>query len=186
MSKTRLVKFSAGEGLTGPEYDYGNVFAIEKAGTVDRLAIGPSANQIAVMLRLAESWGGEYYLLYILLLSRGEKEDGRYQSPLLSFEQVNRFCRIFGDFLETDGRHHFWIASIDRRGLLVYDQHNMIWAYGDLESYTRILAELSFKPGAVDVPFPHAHHFHVENDDYVLQMLDNRDWQHSPLQPGDY
>lgn len=186
MNKTRLVKFSSGEGLAGQEYDYGNVFAVGEAGAVTRLAIGPSTDQIALMLRLAEAWGGDYYLLYILLLSRGEKEDGRYQSPLLSFEQVSRFCSIFSDFIETDGRHHFWIASIDRRGLLVYDQHNIIWAYGDLETYTRILTESGFKPGVVDVPFPHSHHFHVENDDCVRQVLDNRAWQHSPLQPGDY
>ncbi len=88
-------------------------------------------------------------MLSVLLVPRqGERQPGRYQSPLpLSLEQVATFCRRFTPFLQGDGRHHLWIGSAVNAGLLIYDQHDWIWAYGDLPAYVRVLQERGFTEG---------------------------------------
>jgi hypothetical protein len=94
-------------------------------------------------LALAQIWRENYYLLYVLLHSRGGKRrSGRCQSPgPLSYEEVAGFCRHFHRFLETDARHHLWIGSTVGAGTLVYDHHNWICGYGDLAAYTEILTQ---------------------------------------------
>lgn len=49
------------------------------------------------------------------------------------------FLREFRAYFESDGRHHIWVSSLQASALqasatLVYDQHDVIYAYGPLES----------------------------------------------------
>lgn len=166
---------------------YPNVWSRETTRGPDRLRIGPSARHVEVLLSLAELWEHDYYLLYILLIPRlGTRAPGRYQSPgPLTFDQVTTFCRRFAPFLEGDGRHHFWIGSADNAGLLVYDQHDWIYAYGDLPAYIRALEDDGFTEGKIQLPVPHSHSYLAEFDASEDELATYWEWKYFPLQPGD-
>ena len=68
----------------------------------------------------------------------------------------------FNDYFEKDGRHHIWIGSIKTKQLAVYDNHNLIYIYGDVSKNQKKLNDLGFKEGAVKIPAPHSHRYNVE------------------------
>jgi hypothetical protein len=74
---------------------------------------------MGVLCDLAGFIGPEYFLLYVLVASRGEAACGRYESPPLELVDVQIFVREFRDLLKNDARHEFWIGSTDDAGLLV-------------------------------------------------------------------
>lgn len=167
-------------------YDYGNIYQIEETSTGNRLKIGPSNNQIALLLKLADCLDPPYYILYVLIVTRTGQEYGRYESPEIDTpKELSAFFDEYKDFLETDGRHHIWIGTIDHSGLLVYDQHNVIFAYGDLDKYIRILKDAHFTENDFDFPDNHCHHFHAENDISGEQILKHWHWEIYPLAEND-
>lgn len=89
----------------------------------------------------------------------------------------------FGAFLEQDGRHHVWLASPEN--MLVYDRHQCIYAYGDLDAYERVLRARGFRPGQAELPVPHTHHYHAQFDDAEDEVMAYWAWRHSPLRDGD-
>ena len=180
-------KIGAGEWDLRLPLRHPNVYSIEQTTGPDRLLIGPEAQHIEVLLALAELWKRDYYLLYVLLVPRlGKRDSGRYQSPgPLSFDQVATFCRRFARFLEGDGRHHLWIGSTNNAGLLIYDHHDWIWAYGELPNYIDIVQSRGFREGTVDLPVPHSHGFNAEYDKSEDELMSYCEWAYFPLQPGD-
>jgi hypothetical protein len=183
-----LMKFatlnSAGEEIA---FSYGDVYFREPLSQSERFNIGPSASHVDLMLTLASTWPTQqYYILYLLLISHSGAPPGRYQSPLIeSFEDLQVFFYTYERFLESDGRHHIWISSPANEGTLVYDQHNVIFAYGDLSSYEVVLRERGFRQQEFWFPSPHCHSYpssHVTDEESLLSHLD---WQYSPLQEGD-
>ena len=166
---------------------YPNVYSIEQTSGPPRLLIGPDTEHVEVLLSLAEVWQRDYYLLYVLLTPRlGKREPGRYQSPgPLSFEQIATFCRHFAPFLEGDGRHHLWVGSTSGAGLLIYDQHDWTWAYGDLPEYIDVLQSKGFADGEFELPVPLSHGFNAEFDDSEAELASYCEWTYFPLQPGD-
>jgi hypothetical protein len=181
-----LIKIGAGAGMETP-VTYADIWSVERTTGPERLRVGPSGRSVEVLLSLAGSWGENYYLLYVLLVPRqGNREPGRYQSPgPLSFDQVKAFCQRFQRFLEGDGRHHLWIGSTEGDGLLVYDHHDWIWAYGDLAAYTEILNRRGFREGPIEIPVPHSHWYHPEYDAAEEEIAKYWEWSYFPLQPDD-
>ena len=55
-------------------------------------------------------------------------------------------------------------SSVGRCVLLIYDQHEWIWAYGDLPAYTRVLQGRGFTEGEVVLPVPHSHSYNAAFD----------------------
>jgi len=182
-----LIKIGAGVFGTDTPVRYGDVWSIEATTGSPRLRVGPSGGCVDVLLSLAEVWRENYYLLYILLVPRrGNREPGRYQSPgPLSFDQVATFCRQFRPFLEGDGRHHLWIGSAVNAGLLIYDHHDWIWAYGNLAAYTEVLKSRGFQEGQLKLPAPHSHNYHSEYDDAEEELAKYWEWSYFPLQSDD-
>ena len=166
---------------------YSDIYAVEQTTGPDRLVIGPSGRHVEVLLSLAQVWQRDYYVLYVLMVPRqGTREPGRYQSPgPLSFDQVATFCRKFAPFLEGDGRHHLWIGSAVSAGLLIYDHHDWLYAYGDLSEYTRVLQSQGFTEGSIRLPSPHTHGYNARFDDVEDELINYCKWRYSPLQPGD-
>ncbi len=88
------------------------------------------------MIRLLEAMSGPFWLLYVLVVNRDDSELGRYQcSEPQTQEDVEAFLKDFQAFLEKDGRHHLWIASASSSEMLIYDRHNVIYAYGSLSEW---------------------------------------------------
>ncbi len=187
MAEATSPKLGAGEWHLQTPVRYPDVYAVEQTTGPQRLIVGPAGDHVEVLLSLAEVWRQDYYLLYVLLVPRqGKREPGRYQSPgPLSFEQVTAFCRRFAPFLQGDGRHHLWIGSTVNAGLLIYDQHDWIWAYGDLPAYMQVLQSRGFTEGEVSLPVPHSHSYNAAFDTAEDELAGYWEWAHSPLQPGD-
>jgi hypothetical protein len=168
------------------EFRYGNLYDIEKTTGGSRLVIAPADGHDVLLGDLVELVDGPYHLLYVLLVSRLGRDEGRYQSPeQLSLADVCLFLKEHGHFLARDGRHHFWIGAADRSGLLVYDQHNVIYAYGPLAAFEGLLRRKGFHREEVRFPGPHTHHYHPENDAAEDRLFAAWEWIQFPLEEQD-
>jgi hypothetical protein len=176
--------------LDGPyvPHDYGNVYFEQPCGNSTRLVIGPSDNHIDLIIQLAaELKGDPWFVLYVLLVPRkGNREPGRYQSaPFATHYELSSFLSAFRSFFEGDGRHHLWVGSAANDGLLVYDQHNVIFAYGPLDRFKAILDSQGFRQADFWFPMPHVHHYNDENDPEEERLMAEMEWTYFPLQRGD-
>jgi hypothetical protein len=169
-------------------HDYGDVYFEHACGPSTRLVIGPSNGHVDLMTELAaELKGHPWFVLYVLLVPRrGSRESGRYQSqPFDSHAELAAFLSSFRSYFEGDGRHHVWVGSAANDGVLVYDQHNVIFAYGPLDRFKLILKSRGFREREFWFPAPHAHAYAPENDAEEERLMAEIEWRHSPLQPGD-
>ena len=169
-------------------YQYGDVWAIQKTTGPDRLAIAPSSRPIDLLLELAAVMNEPYGLLYVLQVPRNDTYPaGRYQSPEpISRGELGTFLRKFGTLLESDGRHHFWIMTIDKSAMLVYDRHNVFYAYGPLATFEGVLLRNNLQQAdEVSFPDPHVHHYNAEFDEQALQLMNYWSWLKYPLQDSD-
>ena len=181
-------KFCRVEGDVHVPHDYGNVWFEQASGSHRRLVIGPSAEHVDLLTELSVELTGEpWFLLYVLLVPRtNRREAGRYQSPpFATHAALSAFLAAFRVFFETDGRHHVWVGSGSNDGVLVYDQHDVIFAYGPLERFRSILAARGFREKEFWFPAPHAHAYLPENDTEEERLMAELEWRHFPLQPGD-
>ncbi|MFT3995291.1 MAG: hypothetical protein QM660_13340 [Dysgonomonas sp.] len=177
-----MIKLSKTESLENNDlelpFQYGKIVEDEE----NRLKIAADADQVNLLLYLANCLNPPYYILYVLVVSRLSNKLGRYQSPLFETkDELTAFLYEFKSYLETDARHHLWIGTIDNSGLLVYDQHNVIYAYGNLDSYKLILNKNGYTEKPFDFPVPHVHNYHQENDIFEEKILNTLDWQIFPL-----
>jgi hypothetical protein len=122
----------------------------------------------------------------VLLVGRTGRETGRYQAPdPLTSDELRSFLTEFGGFLEEDGRHAFWIGSEVGEGTLVYDQHNVIFAYGPIRAYREMLERRGFVEQNFSYPNPHAHRYHVDLDATEERLLTTFEWLRTPLREND-
>jgi hypothetical protein len=168
-------------------YQYKNVWAREKTSGSDRLVIAPALDYIDLLSKLSAVMSAPYFLLYVLQVPRSEVAAGRYQNPEpVSREQLISFLRRFCDFIEGDGRHHLWIGSADKSSLLVYDRHQVIYAYGQLESFEAVLDENGLQQTAeIRFPDPHVHRYNQEFDEQAANLMNYWMWKQFPLQDSD-
>lgn len=181
-----MAKFSK-LGEEPEPFDYGDVFFRQPCGTSERLVIGPSSQQVALLCDLAQPFASEtYWVLYVLLVSHVGNEPGRYCSPEFeTFEDLELFLWTFQTFFEGDGRHHVWVASAESDDLLVYDQHNVIFAYGSLDEFEELLLVSGFNRQKFWFPAPHVHSFDRAWATTEKELIASMDWTWSPLQKGD-
>lgn len=183
----RLPKFNilAPDG-NAIKYNYGKIYRIEQTTESDRLVAAADEDQTNLLLKLAETLNPPYYILYVLLTSRLGNQRGRYQSPLFeTIDDLRYFLNKYADFFETDARHHLWIGTLDNSGLLVYDQHNVIYAYGNSENYVHTLSNEGFHEQDFHFPTNHCHYYHPENDKFEEAILKEIDWQIFALAEND-
>lgn len=170
------------------EWTYGNVWTTEETtGGGSRLVIAPAHDQTHILAALLKEMTGPFLLLYVLVIPRGRGKSGRYQSPAPQTEStVETFLDEFSDFLEKDGRHNVWIASESGSEMLIYDRHNVIYAYGPLSSWRPALAAKGFSEvPKIRFPSPHSHHYHQSLDSEEDRLLSHWDWHRTPLKNSD-
>ncbi len=182
-----MYKFGTVHRWSQAPHVYPNVWERQRTKGPDRLVIAPSADHVGLMLRLAETWRASgYFVLYVLILSRIGKDEGRYECPhALTFDELVAFVGQYGSFLESDGRHHFWIGSVDGQGTLVYDNHNVIYAYGSVDEYIDVLNVQGLTEAPVRFPNPHLPNYHPQNDVSEEAIVAHWAWRRLPLQPED-
>ncbi len=167
-------------------FAYANQYYLQDISADGRLCIGPTSGHTGLLQQLAATWPTrQYFLLYVLLVSQTDHQPGRYQSPLLSQGELAQFLQEFGPFIDGDGRHHLWLGSPANEGMLIYDQHNVIYAYGAMGPYLEVLAGGGFSEANFLLPAPHVHHYHSENAVSQQALLEYFDWTYFVLQEGD-
>jgi hypothetical protein len=88
--------------------------------------------------------------------------------------------------MEADGRHNIWIASASTSDMLIYDRHNVIYAYGSLSKWQAILSKDNLNEvAAIQFPSPHSHHYHQSMDTEEHRMVTYWDWNLTPLRDAD-
>jgi len=68
---------------------------------------------------------------------------------------------------------------------LVYENHNLIYAYGSLERYKRVLASMAFHEAPISVPTPHCHNYHPQFDQAEKDILSHWEWRRYDLKTQD-
>ena len=176
------------EGEAERPYTYPSLFFRESLnGGGERLVLGrPDSAYVELLLDLARTLPEPFRLLYVLVVPRdGSANAGRYQCPAeLSYEELAGFLNDYHEFFECDGRHHLWIANPDF-GNLVFDRHNVVYAYGDLTRFEEVAEAHKMSKEQFAIPGPHWHAYHAEYDAMEHRLLKRWDWIHSPLRPQD-
>ncbi len=180
-----MAKISTVHGNQETPLVWPDVFEHQKTTGPSRLAITTRESYVDLLPDLMTCVPGDLYVLYVLRVRRGSHTCGRYESPRLDHVTVASFLTRFTEFLEGDGRHNVWIGSIDNEGLLVYDHHNIVYAYGPLDCYRTILTSRDFAEAKIKIPSPHAHHYNAEFDDAERELLTQWSWRHLPLEQAD-
>ncbi len=150
-----------------------------------RLVAAVPAGDAATFQSLAGSLEAPCMLLYVLHTPRGEGSAGRYQSPPLSPSELASFLVRYAAFLSDDARFDLWVHSPSDQATVVWDRHNLIYAYGTIERFVSTLTTLGFVEGDPGVRFEHMHHYREELDRDAAAVLEAFAWRHSPLQASD-
>jgi hypothetical protein len=187
-SNQHLFKFGIPEG---PDreilYAHADVWAMQETSGPRRLAVGPAAHHVRLLQYLLGVMSEPFGLLYVLVVPRSDEPAGRYQSPYpLSKPDLLAFLNRFEQFLESDARHNLWVASIGEPNLLVYDKHELIYAYGQLDGFKKILnTQAIVEVPEITIPSPHIHYYHQEYDEEERRLLGYWNWMRSPLREQD-
>ena len=70
-------------------------------------------------------------------------------------------------------------------GLVVYDHHDILYAYGPLDDFRSVLASRGIREGEVSIPSPHSHWYHAAFAAEQDAVLAHWDWRYCELQPRD-
>ena len=179
-------KIQALAGHVEQPFEYGNVFTREVVRGVERLRVALDDGHQAFIQAVAGLLTGPFQLLYVLHTSRTDAQLGRYESPELNAEAVHVFLDRFGAFLCEDGRHDLWVRSHGDDATIVWDRHNLIFAYGPLHVFeSALLARGARRDPPPPIPDPHVHHYHVECDVEERAILQALDWYVKPLLESD-
>ncbi|WP_144407724.1 hypothetical protein [Gynuella sunshinyii] len=178
--------FKIGDLDNQEEIFWDNLYQKERYPDFSRLLIGCKSKEIPLILELCKEMKGPFGVLYVLLVSRLGKASGRYQSPCpLSYEELELFLYEHQEYFERDGRQHLWVSSVSGEGQFIFDNHNYIFAYGDINSYISKLESKGFSEGEIRIPAPHCHNYHTDFDSEEEAVNNEFEWLYSPLQEGD-
>jgi hypothetical protein len=179
----KLGTVRAGEDVA---FHYEPSYARQVMGGVERLVIAPGTAPVGLLRELLPLLPEPLWVLYVLITPRSDAPAGRYQSAQpRSREEVLALLERFETYLEKDGRHNLWLAA-PPAGQLVFDRHEVIYAYGPIVEIAEKLKEKGFaEVEMIRVPVPHSHHFHEEMDVEERAMLEHWEWVTTELQETD-
>jgi hypothetical protein len=178
-------KFGSGVDEIGP-HGYDNLFEVRKTTGPAQLVIAPATNHVGLMIELSRVLPEPFCILYVLTVPRSDALRGRYQSPRrLSRSGVESFLTEYQDFFERDGRHHIWLLARPQFHSIVYDNHNVLYAYGPIDEFREILSTRGYREGKVRFPVPHRHCYNSEFDKDEDRVLAHWSWSRVPLQEQD-
>jgi hypothetical protein len=178
-------KFASQQGEQWLPHDFGKVYAHQQTSSSARLCIAASFDGTALLRELTLALAEPFLLLYVLAVPRGLSEPGRYQSGELSRVELDAMFEQFGKFWDGDGRHNIWVRSSDD-GMLVYDRHNLIYAYGPLQRFESALRALGYTTtDSLSLDFVHQHSYHEEFDHLERELTTRFADRRSDLREGD-
>jgi hypothetical protein len=180
----RFVKFSSGPEADDPHV-WGDVFVrVTMNDGNERIQIGVSEGQVALVRLLAAELQPPYDILYVLIVGREGQNEGRYElASSLEPQELSAFFDRYGVIFEQDGRHAVWVRSAS--GQLIFTPHDIVYAYGAVEAFRASLLRRDFVEKPFEIPAPHAHHYHQQFDPVVRDLLSRYSWRYYPLQELD-
>lgn len=181
--KWKLGTARAGEGVA---WNYTPSYARQVVGGVERLVIAPGREPVQLLRELLPLLPEPLWVLYVLVKPRSEQPAGRYQSAQpRSREEILLLLDRFEAYFAKDGRHSLWLAA-PPAGQLVFDRHEVIYAYGPIAEFVAQLKAKAFvQTETIRVPVPHSHHYHEELEANEKAILGHWEWVVSELQEMD-
>jgi hypothetical protein len=181
-----LTKLAMLEGDKHVPLNYKKEYKFEALdGGIKRLVVALPLELKDILVDFFKSISGPYFVLYVLHTSRGEGDNGRYQSPALTAQDLDDFLSKYIDYLTLDSRFDLWVHSPNTGATFVYDRHSILYCYGPEEPYQKVLERYSFSEGKPTLDFPHVHYYHSELDLMAKNILSEYDWSWAPLQAQD-
>jgi len=149
----------------------------------ESIVVAVTGSGIDLILNLTEITPEPYGILYVLVVPCGS-QSGRYQlKEWLDRSSLISYLERYRAFLEGDGRHNLWVKCGDD-SLIVYDSHEVIYLYGDLDRFCTVLESLGYSQGEVRIDFPHEHHYNSEFDSEERSIADSADYTRFDLVAG--
>lgn len=152
----------------------------------ERTMIGASSNHLEMLLEMAAAIPSASFSLMYVLLRPGDPRDGRYKSPdFSSLSEVRTLFERFAGYFTGDGNHQLWLLSAVEGAFLIYDQHDVITAYGECDDYESLLTARGFRSGKFYLP-RRPIYFSPENAGAeAKRLVECFDWERSDLQKYD-
>ena len=176
-------------GPSVPAFIHPDAFAREPTTGPERLRIGGGRDSPRLLGALASLVSEPLFLLVVLRQSNDPTGpgEGRYEAVPRTYVQVLDFLDEYHDLFAYDARADVWVGSTKNSDLLVLDEHDFIYAYGDLDAFERELEAQGFRREFVEVPYPHVHWTRRELDPLESELCNRLDWNRIlPLQPKDH
>ena len=142
----------------------------------ERLRIGAGQRPVETLAALASQLTEPLFVLIVLRVPR-EGDEAKLESHALTHGQVVHFLTEFRDLFENDARAQAWVGATSGDGLLVLDEHDLIYAYGPLDDLEAGLAGHGYTRGDPRVPDPHEHHYNHELDALEVRLREHWDWR---------
>ena len=138
------------------------------------------------MIELVERIPEPLRLLYVLVVSRGREQSGRYEAASgMSFDDTEILRRSSVTSFSPMGGIISGSTS-PGFGTIVYDRHDVLYTYGPLDRFVEVLKANGLKEGKVRTPRPHTGTgLYPEFDESQSRVLSRFQWIHSRLHPGD-
>jgi len=150
-----------------------------------RLRAGFPKDDPAILHRLLDSMPEPFLLLYVLHTPRGEGAPGDIKAIPYRLKKSKNLLSTYWEYLSRDARFDLWFYSPAINATLVWDRHDLLFAYGPLDNFEAILSEWGCQHGYPVLPSPHTHNYHAGFDISATQLLERYPWKRSPLHQMD-
>jgi hypothetical protein len=77
------------------------------------------------------------------------------------------------------------VHSVGEGATLVYDRHELIYGYGPLEKFERVVRGRGMREGRPGIAAPHSHLYHAEHDEDEERVMGYWEWKWSELREED-
>ncbi len=172
-----------------PAFIHPDAFARQPTTGPERLRIGGGDDSPRLLSTLASLLSEPLFLLVVLRVSSSGTGPGvgRYEAVPRTYLQALDFLDEYHDLFVYDARADVWVGSTKNSDLLVLDEHDLIYAYGDLDAFERELEVQGFRREYIEIPYPHTHHHRRELDSPEGELCNRLDWNRVlPLLESDY
>ena len=157
-------------------YRHPRVWTRERVDDRERLRIGAGLGTIELLKTLAAPLREPLFLLVVMRVPHSV-EAGRWESIPLTHPELDRFTSRYGELFEDDARAQLWVGELDGVGMLVLDEHDLIYAYGPLHTFEQVLRECGYEAGDPAVPDPHEHRYNRQFDELESSLRRLWPWQ---------
>lgn len=164
-------------------YDWGNQFTVEEAAGDKRLLATTSTDRIAFLIEMLRPYPGPLIVCYVLIEDKPglPMRPGYYYSPEVNLDQVIDFLTEFQDMFVYDGSQAVHLLCKSSGGLVVYDEHDLYFLYGDFSSQLELLRSRGYADGGDFCLDRHAHFFRDSFSLWIFELFKLWPWGYRPF-----